>query len=261
MLGIWFVLLGNDRLGNPLVLPLPSPLLPLDKWLGTAPIGPTPAPPPVVADTQPPVAPPVAPAVVPPPPIVAKPEVPVVASTPAPAAKPVEPAKPRLPQTLPPEIVTRLADALAHADLAGARAILAANISIDPARLADYRRAVAAIPDPLQLAEDTLRASQGQEMSISYLGKDRKIIPRNIAEGEIQADFVTADGNRPVTFKTAKFTPEELLRLLPQQPETPATHAAVCLVLLKANHKADIAAHVPYCGVLGPVLEAAAAAP
>jgi serine/threonine protein kinase len=259
LLGIWFALLGNDRLGNPLVLPLPSPLLPLDKWLGTPPATPTPVPPPSVADTQPPIAPPVAPAVLPPPPAIAKPEVPAAAT--APAAKPVEPEKPRVPQTLPSDIATRLTDALARADLAGARAILAAKISIDPARLSEYRSAVAAIPDPLQLAEDTLRASKGQEMTISYLGKDRKIIPRNIAEGEIQADFVTADGNRPVTFKTAKFTPEELLMLLPQQPETPAVHAAICLVLLKANHKADIAAHVPYCGVLGPLFAAAATAP
>lgn len=261
LLGIWFALLGNDRLGNPLVLPLPSPLLPLDKWLGTTPVTPAPVPPPSVADTRPPVAPPVTPAVVPPPPALAKPEVPAPDATPTPAAKPVEPEKPRLPQTLPPDVATHLADALAHADLAGARAILAANISIDPARLSEFRTAIAAVPDPLQLAEDTLRVSKGQEMTISYLGKDRKIIPRNIVEGEIQADFVTADGNRPVTFKTAKFTPAELLMLLPQQPETPAVHAAICLVLLKANHKADIAAHVPYCGVLGPLFAAAAAQP
>jgi len=261
LLGIWFVLLGNDRLGNPLVLPLPSPLLPLDAWFGAAPAGSTSASPPSVTDTHPPVAPPVAPAIAPPPPIIAKPEVPAAAITSAPVTKPVEPEKPRLPQTLPPDIVSRLADALTRADLAGARAILAANIAIDPARLSEYRNAIAAVSDPLQLAEDTLRASKGQEMTISYLGKDRKIIPRNIVDGEIQADFVTADGNRPVTFKTTKFTPEELLKLLPQQPETPAVHAAVCLVLLKANHKADIAAHVPYCGALGPLFAAAAAAP
>ena len=103
-------------------------------------------------------------------------------------------------------------------------------------------------------------ASKGQEVAITYMGKERKITLRNVVNGEIQADFATAEGIRPVTLKTAKFTPDELLKLLPQQPENAAGHAAVCLVLLKANHKADIAAHVASCGVLGPLFEAAAAA-
>ncbi|MEI8243548.1 MAG: serine/threonine-protein kinase [bacterium] len=261
LLGIWFVLLGNDRLGNPLALPLPSPLLPLDAWLGTGPAAPAPR---AAADNPPPpVAPPVTTTVAPATPEPSLQAVPPVA-TPAPPAKPVvaekppEPEKPRLPQTLPPEMVRRLGESLARGDLAGARALLAAGIPMDPARLAEFRSALAAIPEPLALAEQTILASRGQEMAVAYLGKDRKIIPRNIANGEIDADFVTADGNRPVTLKLSKFTADELLKLLPQAPETPAAHAAVCLALLKANRKADIAAHVPDCGVLGPLFEAAA---
>ena len=262
LLGVWFVLLGNDRLGNPLKLPLPSPLLPLDAWLGTAPAVRARAAPPGVADSHPPVAPPKVPAVSPPPAAINKPK--TGAATPAPpAAKPADPAKPQqtLPQALPPDIIKRLGGALARGDLAGARAILAVNILIDSARLAEYRIAIESIPDPLQLAEQTIQASKGREIAITYMGKDRKITPQTVANGEIEAVFVTADGNRPVTLKTAKFTPDELLKLLPQQPETPAVHSAVCIALLKANRKADIAAHVPYCGVLGPVFEAAATLP
>lgn len=266
LLVIWLVLLGNDRVGNPLSLSLPSPLLPLDEWFGTAPANhPSATPPPPAASPSPSViAPPLSPAVVTPPPVTNAPDVPAV--VPPPPVKPVvvekppEPEKPRLPQTLPADINRQLADAFTHGNLAGARGLLAANIAIDPARLAEFRNAVAAIPDPLRLAEETLLASKGQEIAVSYLGRERKIIPRSAANGDIEADYVSADGNRPVTFKTSKFTPEELLKLLPQQPETPAVHSAVCITLLQANRKADIAAHVPYCGVLGPVFEAAAAA-
>jgi serine/threonine-protein kinase len=264
LLGVWFVLLGNDRLGNPLVLPLPSPLLPLDAWLGTGPAAPAaPAPRAIADNPAPPAAPPVNSTVAPatPEPIpqaVAPVTTPALPAKPVVAEKPPEPAKPLLPQTLPPEVARRMSDSLARGDLAGARALLAAGIPLDPARLTEFRSALAAIPEPLALAEQTLQASKGQEMAVTYLGKERKIIPRNITNGEIEADFVTADGNRPVTLKLSKFTADELLKLLPQAPETPAAHAAVCLALLKANRKADIAAHVPDCGVLGPLFEAAA---
>ena len=268
LLGLWFVVLGNDRLNNPLQLPLPSPLLPLDAWFGT-PASPRPrvtvaeAPPAITPSAAPVAAPapapaPAAPAGTPAPATAAP-----TAATPAtaaatPAAKPAAPSAQA--QALPPEQLKQLADALTRGDLAGARTLLNATSSTDATRLAEYCSAVAAIADPLQLAEQTLLAAKGQELTITYMGKERKITPRSVSNGEINADFVTADGNRPVVLKTAKFTPEELLKLLPPQPETPPVHAAVCIALLKAGHKADIAAHVPYCGVLGPVFEAAAAA-
>jgi len=81
-----------------------------------------------------------------------------------------------------------------------------------------------------------------------------------VVNGVIAADFVSPTGLRPVTINISGFAPEELLQLLPPQPDTPALQASVCLALLKANRKSEIAAHVPSCGVLGPVLEAAAAA-
>ncbi|MEI6210658.1 MAG: serine/threonine-protein kinase [bacterium] len=265
LLVIWLVLLGNDRLNNPLQLSLPSPLLPLDNWLGTASHPPPPASnprppitPPAMTPPRPPVTPPAAPVVDSPPASVPAPTVPV-AVIPAPAPKAPEPEKTHLPQIIPPDTAKRLADTLVRGDLAGMRAILAVTLPMDPARLAEIRSAASAIPDPLQLAEQTLEASKGQELSITYLGKDRKIVPRSVANGEIEADFITADGNRAVTLKLAKFSSDELLKLLPARPESPATRAAVCLVLLKANRKADVAAHVPHLGRLGALFEAAAA--
>ncbi|MFZ4395604.1 MAG: serine/threonine protein kinase [Kiritimatiellia bacterium] len=270
LLVIWLVLLGNDRLNNPLQLSIPSPLLPLDNWFGTASNLPSPAPvaaasntrppvtPPAITPPRPPVTPSAASGVGSPPSSVPAPSGPA-AVIPAPSPKPPEPEKTRLPQIIPPDTAKRLADSLVRGDLAGMRAILAVNLPMDPARLAEFRRAASAIPDPLQLAEQTIEASKGQELSITYLGKDRKIIPRSVANGEIEADFTTADGNRAVTLKLVKFSSDELLKLLPARPESPATRAAVCLVLLKANRKAEVAAHVPHCGLLGPLFEAAAA--
>ena len=274
----WFVVLGNDRLNNPLHLPLPSPLLPLDAWLSAisvpplAPVG-TPQPA-IVADnrahpaaltpmTTPSVAAPV-------------PATPSSSAAPSPTDQPANPAKdtkaspsqtaapapepknaPAAAQALTDDLKKQLASALAQGDLAAARALLAGKAD----RLSELCSAFESIPDPLQLASQTVLASVGQEMTITYLGKDRTITPKSVANGGIEAEFTTADGKRPVTLKLAKFSPEELLKLLPQNPETPAQHAAICVQLLKAKHPADVAAHVPNCGVLGPLFEAAAAQP
>ncbi len=97
-------------------------------------------------------------------------------------------------------------------------------------------------------------------MNIQYMGKDRIIIPRRAENGELEADFVTSEGNRRIILKIAKFSSEEILKLLPAQSDSPATQAAVCLALLKANHKAEVAAQARACGILAPLLEAAAAA-
>jgi predicted Zn-dependent protease len=131
---------------------------------------------------------------------------------------------------------------------------------MDPTRLAEYRTALSAIPEPLKLAEQNLQALTGKELSIQYMGKDRTIIPRRAENGELEADFVAADSRRLVVLKLSKFTAEELLKLLPAQPDSPAAHAAVCLTLLKANRKEDATAHARACGVLAPLFEAAAAA-
>jgi hypothetical protein len=171
------------------------------------------------------------------------------------AAKPPDTA--RLPLALPADVQRKLADALSGGDLAAAKALLAQNIAMEPTRLAEYRALVEAIPHPVALAEETLSRAKGQEMTIVYLGKERRIIPRAAANGEIDADFVAAEGNRPVRFRISRFSPEELLRLLPKDAETPEVHAALCMALLKANKPAEAARHIAACGVLGPVFESA----
>ena len=258
LLVAWFVILGNDRLGNPLNLPLPSPLLTLDMGRQNIPQGQG-HPALTVVDNRAPVVPvPMAP-INPAPASTEKPALtaPIAPSSPVETEKPHPAQTP--PQPLPPESSKRLVEALLHGDLVGARAVVAVAIPMDAASLTEYRNALSAIPDPLRLAEETLLASKGQEITITYNGKDRKITLRNVVNGEIQADFATGDSIRPVTLKTSKFTPEELLKLLPPQPDSAAGHAALCIALLQAKHKADIAAHVAPCGVLGPLFEAAAA--
>ena len=93
----WFALLGNDRLGNPLKLPLSSPLLPLDAWLGTVPAAKPHAAPLTVVDNRLPLPPAVVPpAVTPPPSVPDKPDTPSAVTPTPPATKPVEPEKPQI---------------------------------------------------------------------------------------------------------------------------------------------------------------------
>lgn len=257
VLGLWFALLAVDRLGYKLPPPFVRPLLPLDDWeraLKNACFTPAPAPAPAAPVTAPvpsidhpmPVQP-AANAVV-----AAPPSAPIVAPSSTPESKPA------LPRALPPDCATRLAACLLKGDLDGARALLTADVPMDPAVLAEFRAAIGAVQDPRRLAEQTLLKSRGTETTISYLGKERRIIPRSVANGEIQADFVSADGNRPVTFKTDRLTPEEVLKLMPTDSDSPAIHVSICVALLRANRRDELAQHVSACGVLTPVIEAAA---
>jgi serine/threonine-protein kinase len=259
-LGAWLALLANERLGNRLGLPAAwQPLQALrtaaNAWqraFGGRPSPPTTPPVPVVAaDAEPPTRPP--PRRAPPPPL---PE-----PAPAPAPVPSPPAAGETPEpaaALPADTIKRLAVAFAAGDLQAARALVAGGTPADARRFAELRAAVNAVPDPLRLAEQTLLQSQGQEIAIAYMGRERRIIPRRVQDGEIQADFVAADGNRPVTFKTARFSSEELVRLMPAEPDTPAAQAAVCIALLKAGRLDEVARRRAACGILAPVFEAAA---
>lgn len=253
LLAVWLAFLTNDRLGNPADLPRSWRL---DTWLANLQTTPqaTPQATPAGAPPAAPVA--AASAAAPAATEIPAPAAPAVA--PATAATPAPPAATPPPATLPPQAVTKLAEAFTRNDLDAARAVLAGDLGLDAARLAVFRDAVQAIPDPLRLAEETLLKSRDQEITITYMGKERRIIPHRVINGEIAADYVAADGNRPVTFKTARFTPDELVKLLPSDPETPAAQAAVCLALLQAGHRDDVAQHSAKCGPLAPVFEAAA---
>ena len=132
------------------------------------------------------------------------------------------------------------------------------NLDLDPAKLVEYRTAMHAIPDPLRLAEGTIMKSRGQEVTVTYMGKARRIIPRNVLDGEINADFVAAGENRPVAFKTTRFLPEELVLLMPEKPDSPAAQAAVCLVFLRAGKRDEVTRRLAGCGILAPIIEAAA---
>ena len=280
LLALWFAALANERVGNPMKLPLPHPLLPLNTWedwvVGlfaeppapptpvkpvTPPPAPVPAKPLLHAITTPPgdlsvaAMPKPAPAPVAPTPVVTPSATPAPAPTPEPVQRP--PVVPSLPQALPSDVTRNLASALASGNIIAARSALAGKINVDPDRLAEFRTAVAAIPDPQSLAEETLMRSRNQEVTITYMGKDRKIIPHSIVNGDISADYVSDEGKRPVTFKMSKFTPDEIVKLVPADSDKPAVQAAYCIALLTAGRKDDVGPHRVKCGVLAPIFEAA----
>lgn len=264
LLGCWLAVLANDRLENKLLhLPVATPLVPLDRWMHQAwQWVETASPPATVPKPSPVAANPPTGAQTPPTPQPTPTEV-TPATPPHPPPPPIktdQPAANESQQPLPPDVVRRLAASLGVGDRIAARRILGENIPLPASRLRAFSDAVDAVPDPLSLAEETLLKSVGQEVTISYMGKERRIVPRSSIAGAIQADFVSSDGPRPVTFKTARFTPDEIVKLLPQA-ETPALHAAWCIALLKAGRKDDAVQHAGQCGLLAPVFEAAAATP
>lgn len=261
----WLAVLANDRLENRLLhLPVATPLVPIGHWARQARQWLETVPPPATLPVSAPVAahppagartPPTTPSPTP-----AATTAPTPPPPPPPTTKNVPTAPVESQQPLPPDVVKRLAVFLGAGDRTAARRILGENLPLPASRLRAFSDAIDAIPNPLDLAEETLLKSAGQEVTISYMGKERRIIPRRSIDGTIQADFVSPDGPRPVTFKTARFAPDEIVKLLPQA-ETPALHAAWCIALLKANRREEAGQHAGQCGLLAPVFQAAAAAP
>jgi hypothetical protein len=245
LLMLWFVWLANERLGNPLGLP---PGLVVDIGLPRLDRPATPA----------------APAADPPPGRPPEPAVPAVAWTPAPpatstAAPPAEDAAaPVIPA---PSLMPLLADAAAQlgsGDTAGAVARLDALLAASPSApgIEAIRDALKSLPPPLAAVEAGLLAQRGQEIVIRFQGRDRKILPRAVVNGELQAEFLSDDGtSRPVAFPIDKLDAAEQLRWLPE-PQTPADHAVACILALRAGEKERFRALRGRTGALAPLFAA-----
>ncbi|MDD5707303.1 MAG: serine/threonine-protein kinase [Kiritimatiellae bacterium] len=155
------------------------------------------------------------------------------------------------------ELLRALGQALARGDLDAARQILnAPSAGAGTPGVAALREAIAAIPDVRKLVEAGLLAQRGKQVTISYLGRERTIVPRTIVSGELHADFIAPDGSaRPVSFKTERLDAAERLRWVPS-PTTPGEHAAICILALQAGDGARLAAHLEAAGALAPVFRA-----
>jgi serine/threonine protein kinase len=255
LLLIWFVVLGNSRLDNPLGLP-PSLLIALPlPGLSTA-----------LEELKP------QPETVPPP---SAPEPTATpAESPSPAAHPSTPglADPAAPDHSPSatpsgdatglaaEPLRTLADLLRNEDIAGAIAYSEKLVrSATDSRYREMHAALQRLPSSNPLVEHALRGLIGKEIVIRYMGNERRIIPTAIQQGEIEAAFIAADGSsRPVVLSIDKIDPAERLRLLPPA-QTAEDHVIHCILALQAGNASHLAAHQGAAGALAPVFAPQAA--
>ena len=150
------------------------------------------------------------------------------------------------------------ASLLAAGDKAGALVKLEELLAASPdaTGIAAIRDALKTLPSPQPAVEAGLMAQRGQQIVIRYQGRERKIMPRAIVDGKLQAEFIAGEGiSRPVVFQIDKLVAAEQLRWLPE-PQTPVDHAIVCLLALQAGDKERLRAHSARAGALAPLFAA-----
>lgn len=149
-----------------------------------------------------------------------------------------------------------IATALGAGDITEARRKMTELAKAAPrpsAELEAIRTALNTLPTPLSAVEKGLQSQIGKEIVIRYLGHDRKIIPKAIADGELQAAFIANDGSsRPVSFMIDKLDAAEQLRWLPDA-RTAAEHAIFCMLALQAQNAERFREHKDNTGALAPV--------
>ena len=254
LLMLWFLWLANERLGNPLALP---PALVVDIGLPDLDALRFRVAEPGEQPSVAPALPPAAPAATPPTPAVEA--VPVLPAATAGSTTDAAPAPGGGESPAPASHgLAETAARLATGDVAGAVARLDALLAASPSApgIEAIRDALKSLPPPLAAVEAGLLAQRGQEIVIRFLGRDRKILPRAIIDGNLQAEFLADDGtSRPVAFAIDKLDAAEKLRWLPE-PQTPTDHAIVCLLALQAGDLERVRAHRSRTGALAPLFAA-----
>lgn len=245
LLGLWFAVLANDRLGDPLHLGLELNRVPgaVRSYFAPVPTRTVVKTAPIQQTHRTPAAPDAA-------------IQPSTTPTPTPTPTPRPPRNTNTssePLVLPPDLTGRLSVALSRGDLAAARTMLR-NAPADPAVLA-ARDLLDEVPDFNRLAEEGIMRARGQEVEIEFMGKKRMVIPQQIVNGEVFVN--TANDKRTVSFRTDRMSLAERLRWAGNL-DTPAKYIAVCTLMLQAGDVAYVAEKAGACGVLAPAFEMAA---
>jgi hypothetical protein len=249
LLMLWFAWLANERLDNPLGLPswlVFTIRLPEISRL---------AAPAATGESQPVTATP--PTEAPPPWITPAAGSPAADPT---EATPADPSPPPAPSVQPGDpLLAQAALLLGTGDVAGAIAKLDTLAKTAPhaaGSLTAIGTALKSLPSPLRAVEAGFLAKRGQELVIRFQGRDRRIMPRAVVAGNLQAEFLADDGtSRPVTFPLDKLDAAEQLRWI-LEPRTPADHAIVCILALRADDAERFRAHRGQTGALSPLFAA-----
>ena len=156
------------------------------------------------------------------------------------------------PSAIPPTVLAETAAALRTDGVPGAIRVLEGVGEV----AAPMRRALASLPSSAALLEEGLRAQTGKEIVIRHMGRERRIIPARVADGELAAAFLSDGGSRPITLRLDSLDAAEQLRWLPAA-RTPAEHAVHGILALQSGNAASLREHQDAAGVLSPLLSAA----
>lgn len=191
------------------------------------------------------------------------PPVPPPAQTTTPAPRPATPPEPRapavaeaptaLPSGIPAELASRLAQAFAKASLPSAREAVQSTDSRfrEKDQLA---KLLERVPDPDSLIIDYLNAQIGKPLIFERNGKQRTVIPREIANGIIRLE---ANG-RGIDIPMNTLSADERLRWMDRPKDEPQS-VAYCLTLMRSSRRGELSARAAASPLLAPILAEAAA--
>jgi serine/threonine protein kinase len=182
-----------------------------------------------------------------------QPPPPAVVTPPAPEPPAPAPQPPPLPSGIPAELAERLAQAFAGGSLQAVRQAVQADASrfLEKDRLAAL---LDRVPEPDALVTDYLHTQIGKPLIFERNGKQRTVIPREIADGVIR---VEANG-RGIAIEIRDLSADEKLRWM-ERPKDEPQSVAYCLTLMRSSRREELPARAAASPLLAPVLTAAAA--
>ena len=180
-----------------------------------------------------------------------------VAPTPAPAPAPtpvahtqVAPAP--LPSGIPAELATSLAKAFADGSIQAAREAAQAS----DARFKEKEQLAALlerVPDPDSLVADYLRSQIGKPLIFERNGKQRTVIPREIADDVIRFE----SNGRGIDIPISTLSADERLRWMDRPKDEPQC-VAYCVTLMRSSRRSELPLRATGCPLLVTVMAEAA---
>ncbi len=154
---------------------------------------------------------------------------------------------------LPAMLVNRLAQDFKRGDLNAAIAT-AADQSITFAGKDHLLETLKSIPQPDTVVAKHLKNNIGRPLVMNFKGQPRKVIPQSVSNGKVKLEA----NNRSVNVSIADLSAEQK-SLWVDTPDTLQEYTVLCLLLLQTPQANQALIYAEHCGVLGPIIERAAA--
>ena len=122
-----------------------------------------------------------------------------------------------------------------------------------PEQLAEARELYKRLPAEYELLANAVQRNKGKTHLLRHLGNDREVTLEEAVDNTLVVLF---NGRRIAPIAFDKLDPAERLRLiLITEPATPEARAAAALIAFRNNDAATLRRLAPHCGALSPVLQ------